>query len=235
MSTTNTRARTPLSALFTLLSSLLTPHASSKRQGAAFVCALGLLLGGLCVPSSLHAQDSPAIPSPDSTAAVKKGWWHRTFKENWPDPKKAATLSLVLPGAGQLYNKRWWKVPLVYGAMGAMVYSIDYNTRNYRRFRDAYILALQGKPHEFSAFNLETDAIRRYRDQYDKRRQLSWIGLVAVHLLQAAEAFVDANLMQFDVSDDLSLRWRIGPIAPSASGFILPEASAQGFEFLLFF
>ncbi len=228
MGTTNTRSRTPLSAL-------LTPHSSPKRQGAAFVCALGLVLGGLCFPCSLHAQDSLHSSAPDTTAAAKQGWWHRTFRENWPDPKKAATLSLVLPGAGQLYNKRWWKVPLVYGAIGAMVYSIDYNTRNYRSFRDAYILALQGKPHEFSAFNLETDAIRRYRDQYDKRRQLSWIGLVAVHLLQAAEAFVDANLMQFDVSDDLSIQWRPGPVAPLTPGPVLPEASAQGVAFLLLF
>lgn len=208
---------------------LLHPH------GAALVGTLGLLLACVSFPPTLHAQDSLRTPTPDTSVVTKKGWWYRTFKENYPDPKRAATLSLVLPGAGQLYNKRWWKVPLVYGAMGGMVYSIDYNTRNYRSFRDAYILALQGKPHEFSQFNLETDALRRYRDQFDKRRQLSWIGLVAIHLLQAAEAFVDAHLMQFDVSDDLSLYWRVAPTTLPSPDPLSPGIGSQGLEFVLFF
>lgn len=205
------------------------------RHRIALLCALPLLLGCL-TPPALHAQDSTRVVAPDTAQETPaKGWWYRTFRENYPDPKKAATLSLVLPGAGQLYNKRWWKVPLVYGAMGGMVYSIDYNTRNYRRFRDAYILALKGLPHEFSQFNLETTAIKRYRDQFDKRRQLSWIGLVAVHLLQAAEAFVDAHLMQFDVSDDLSLHWQLGPALVPAAGPAPAEISPQSLTFVLLF
>ncbi len=176
-----------------------------RRIPPLWKCLLGLWL---CLGSApaLRAQENLA---PHATADTTRGWWYRTFKADYPDPKKAATLSLALPGAGQLYNKRWWKLPLVYGAMGGMVYSIDYNTRQYRRFSEAYILALKGEPHEFVAYNLSTQAIKRYRDQFDKRRQLSWIGLVAVHLLQAAEAFVDAHLMQFDLSEDLSLQWRL--------------------------
>lgn len=191
-------------------------------------CVLGLWMWlGSAV---LHAQDTTHL---STTVDTTRGWWHQTFKAGYPDPKKAAILSLALPGAGQLYNKRWWKLPLVYGAMGGMVYSIDYNTRQYRRFSQAYILALRGEPHEFIDYNLSTQAIKRYRDQFDKRRQLSWIGLAAVHLLQSAEAFVDAHLMQFDLSEDLSLQWRFETLPPS--GFLLADAGATKVVLVLFF
>ncbi len=196
----------------------------------------GVLLwmaAGLLLP--LQAQSVRHVFGDTSVANSTHRWWHRTLRANYPDPKQAATLSLIIPGAGQLYNKRWWKVPLVYGALGGMVYSIRYNAEQYRRFRDAYIQALQGQPHEFTPFNLSDQAIKRYRDQFDKRRQLSWIGLVAVHLLQAADAFVDAHLMHFDVSDELSVRWRIhthvaDEFIPLSMGSVLLSAPAAHIE-----
>jgi len=134
------------------------------------------------------------------------GIFQRFFKKDYPAPKKAMYLSLAFPGAGQAYNKSYWKMPLIYGAMGGVIFAIDYNNSRYQRLSTAYQLALKDQPHEFTGTAIDdTSALRNLRDQFDKNRQLSWIGLVAVHLLNAVDAFVDAHLLNFDISDDLSV------------------------------
>ena len=98
---------------------------------------------------------------------------------------------------------------MVYGAVGGVVYAIDYNTGQYRRLRNALNLKRDGKEHEFSNTGIDNEqSLRNLRDQFDKNRQLSYVGLVVVHALQAVEAFVDAHLQNFDSDEDLSLRIR---------------------------
>ena len=127
-------------------------------------------------------------------------------KSAYPIPKKAALFSIV-PGGGQIYNKRWWKLPLVYGAFGGLIYSIDYNQGRYRRLRDALQLKRMDMDHEFTGTSIDSEqALLSLRDEFDKNTQLSYIGLVFVYLLQSMEAYVDAHLKNFDVSDDLSLQ-----------------------------
>ncbi len=129
------------------------------------------------------------------------------FKSDYPNPKKAAILSFALPGAGQAYNKRWWKLPLVYGAFTGMFIAVDYNQDLYRRFRDALQLQLAGQEHEFSETSIDSStALRSLRDQYDRNTQLSYIGTVLLYGIVAVEAFVDAHLLQFDIDEDLSLQ-----------------------------
>jgi hypothetical protein len=169
--------------------------------------------------SLLTVQDSVVEDSVPS----KKRFFYRVFKENYPNPNMALYLSLAIPGGGQIYNERWWKLPFVYGAYGGLIYAVQYNTTNYRRLRDAYIAELNGQPHEFSDTRLKADDLKRLRDGFDKNKQLSYIGIFAVHLLQSAEAFVDCHLRTFDVSDDLSLRLKpsfipAAPDAPSSLG-----------------
>lgn len=147
-------------------------------------------------------SDSVVLPD---TSTPKQGW----FARDYPNPKKAAIMSLVVPGAGQVYNKGIWyvKVPVIYGALGGMVYLIDFNQSSYRRFRDAYRARLQDQPHEFSNTRLDNErTLRVLRDNYDKNTQLSYVGLVVVYALQSVEAFVDAHLNTFDMSDDLTLQ-----------------------------
>ncbi|MCB9304178.1 MAG: hypothetical protein H6566_26375 [Lewinellaceae bacterium] len=167
---------------------------------------LTLLLFLLAVQPGLFAQQADTLATTaasDTLQPNKQGW----FSRDYPNPKKAAILSLALPGAGQLYNKRWWKVPLVYGAMGGMGYLIDYNQSRYRRLRTALDLKRQGAEHEFSGSAIDNvTTLRTLRDQYDKNTQLSYVGFFLIYTLQAMEAFVDAHLKSFDVSDDLSLQ-----------------------------
>ena len=125
-------------------------------------------------------------------------------------------LSFALPGTGQIYNRRWWKPPLVYGGMGLSIYNIVRNTNKYRRFRDAYIQKLAGEPTEFQGQRFDNaNDLKTLRDGYDKNRQLSFVAAILVYGIQGAEAFVDAHLRTFDVSDDLSLRLRLKPSVES--------------------
>jgi len=163
---------------------------------------------------SLDAQQTDSIPNTVEESVVtsdslSKG---KAPKDNWftqgyPDPKKAAIMSLAIPGGGQIYNKRWWKLPLVYGAIIGMGFTIDYNQSNYRRLRDALELKRDGEPHEFSGTTIDSErSLRSLRDQFDKNTQMAYVGMFLVYVLQAMEAYVDAHLKTFDVSDDLSLR-----------------------------
>ncbi len=186
-----------------------------------FIPALALLLCGRSAAQAPQVQADTTAPQgqlvgPDDPArdtvgsdTVRSGWvgrFRRELRAGYPDPRKAIYLSLAFPGGGQLYNKRWWKVPIVWGGFVALAYAADYNTRNYRLLRDAYIAELAGEEHPFSGTRLQANDLRRLRDQFDKNKQLSYIGMVGLHLVQAAEAFVDSHLKTFDVSDDLSLR-----------------------------
>lgn len=137
---------------------------------------------------------------------------YKVFNKDYPNPKTAMLLSFALPGTGQIYNKRWWKPPLVYGGMGLSIYNIVKNTNNYKRFRDAYIQFLAGETTEFEGqrFNNAAD-LKNARDTFDKNRQLSFVAALVVYGIQGAEAFVDAHLRTFDVSDDLSLRIKLKP------------------------
>ncbi|MCB0548066.1 MAG: hypothetical protein KDD19_10815 [Phaeodactylibacter sp.] len=161
-----------------------------------------------CCLGRLAAQqaDTTVTEAPVDTV-IEKQKKENWFNRDYPNPKRAALLSLAIPGAGQLYNKRWWKVPLVYGALTGMVLVVDYNQSLYRRLRDALNLKRQGEEHEFTGTTLDNlSTLRSLRDSYDKNTQTAYVGIVLVYTLQAMEAFVDAHLKGFDVNDDLSLR-----------------------------
>ncbi|MDX1666882.1 MAG: DUF5683 domain-containing protein [Saprospiraceae bacterium] len=171
-----------------------------KGKSITYITILPVIVFWLFIQASGTAQESP-IPmdslSLDSVDIVRKPA---------PDPKKAALYSLILPGAGQVYNGKWWKAPLVYGALGGMIYLIDYNQENFRRMRTALKLELAGEEHEFTGTSIDNArSLRALRDEFDKNTQLSYIGLFVVYVLNAAEAFVDAHLQSFEISEDLSL------------------------------
>lgn len=170
------------------------------RAGLLFLC---LYFTGTVWAQRPAAVDSVVV-TPADTLSEKVPFFD--FKSDYINPKKAAILSLALPGAGQAYNKRWWKLPLVYGAIGGMVYAIDFNQGLYRRFRDALKLELADQPHEFTGTGIgSANALRSLRDEYDRNTQLSYIGTVVLYGVIAVEAFVDAHLLDFDIDDDLSL------------------------------
>jgi hypothetical protein len=136
------------------------------------------------------------------------------------EPTKAALLSAVLPGLGQIYNKNFWylKVPVIYAAAGALAFALNFNQRNYTGFRDAYQYRLDKNPFttpepKFDRGN--DDGILSQRDRFRRERDYTIILGIGLYLLQIAEAATTAHLKTFDVSDELSMRFKpkIEPIS----------------------
>jgi len=126
-------------------------------------------------------------------------------------PKKATIRSAIIPGWGQVYNKKYWKVPVIYAAFGTCTYFAIENRRQYIRYRDAYRAETDGDSttiSEFANLPITTEGIRDWRDQYKQWMELSIILGGITYVLNIVDASVDAHLFAFDVSDDLSLRWQ---------------------------
>jgi Family of unknown function (DUF5683) len=140
----------------------------------------------------------------------KRNFIGRFFKNDYPNPRKALFFSLVLPGAGQIYNKRWWKVPIVYAALGGCAFVEINNINQYRLWRDNYRLKVDGDttndPTEQPFARLDATTMRKNRDIARRNLEQSSLVLGFALLLNATDAFVDAHLGRFDVSEDLSLR-----------------------------
>lgn len=124
-------------------------------------------------------------------------------------PARAAFYSAILPGLGQAYNKKYWKIPLVYGALGSGIYFYDRNNTNYNRARTAFKLRLDGKPNEFDGEGenifLSDDALIRAQKSYKKDRDLSLLVTVALYVLQVLEASTNAHLLQHNVDNNLTI------------------------------
>lgn len=133
-------------------------------------------------------------------------------------PSRAAFYSAVLPGLGQAYNKKYWKIPLVYGALGTGVYFYIHNTKEYNRYRDAYKSRLAGfetdefyydaEGNKLASPRVTTDGLQRGQKFYRRNRELSLLVLIGMYALNIIDANVDAHLLQFNVDENLSLNPR---------------------------
>ena len=221
---------------------------AAAMAAGAFAALSGNVWVGLLAGIQLCAQfpDSISLPraldldttitneplllnGPDSTINLTarlrgRGKFARFFTDNYPDPKKALLLSTVLPGAGQVYNGQWWKTPLVVGALGGAIYNIQFQTERYLRFNTAYRANVAGLEHEFSNTRLDDQrTLLRFRDRFNKSRQLGYVLAVAAYGLQALEAFVAAHLKDFDTEDDLGGHWELRPLSiPDPTGGAIP-------------
>ena len=119
-------------------------------------------------------------------------------------PAKAAFYSAILPGLGQAYNKKYWKIPLVYGAIGTSLYFYIDNNKKYHSYRDAYKRRLAGYTNDQYDY-LDTSRLIAAQKFYQRNRDLSLLVTVGFYILNIVDANVDAHLIQFNVSDKLSL------------------------------
>lgn len=145
------------------------------------------------------------------------------ISEELHSPKKATIYSAILPGLGQVYNKKYWKIPVIYIGFGTIGYFISWNNDKYRFNKIAYrhlvdddpetriyekIEALKyydlDNPTHFSNFK---DGLIKRKDYYRRNRDLLIISMVGFYGLNIIDASVDAHLFDFDISDDLTLRW----------------------------
>jgi len=156
----------------------------------------------------------------DTTFSKKK-----EVEQDWstwrPDPKRALWLALVIPGGGQIYNRKYWKLPIVYGGFIGCLYAMNWNNMMYKDYSQAYLDLMDNDPttqsynqflHLGTKITTESD-INRYKDIFKKRkdkyrrwRDLSFFVMLGVYALSVIDAYVDAELSVFDISDDLSLK-----------------------------
>jgi hypothetical protein len=138
-------------------------------------------------------------------ALIIKDTIRKSSNMNVLAPAKAAFYSAVFPGMGQVYNKKYWKLPIVYGAIGTTIYFYINNNRKYHLYRDAYKRRLEGfTDDEFSY--LDNSRLIAAQKFYQKNRDLSALLTGLFYILNIVEANVDAHLMNFNVNDKLTVK-----------------------------
>ena len=125
-------------------------------------------------------------------------------------PSKAAFFSAILPGLGQAYNKKYWKIPIVYGAIGTGIYFHNENNKSYKKYRGAYKRRLAGfTDDEFWGTgltpNISNDGLVRAQKQLKRNKEMSILVTIGLYALNIIDANVDAHLMQYNIDDNLSL------------------------------
>ena len=136
-----------------------------------------------------------------------------------PKPTKALWLSLVLPGAGQIYNRKYWKLPIIYGGFLGCAYALTWNQMMYRDYSQAYLDIMDDDPNTKSYLDMLPPRyditgredqfkkiFKRKKDFYRRYRDLSVFCFIGVYLLSVVDAYVDAQLSEFDISPDLSMK-----------------------------
>lgn len=161
-----------------------------------------------------------AAPSFNATPAPTDSLSKGISQKIWtPNPVKATWLALVIPGGGQIYNRKYWKLPIFYGGFAGCAYALTWNSKMYKDYSNAYKDAVRGNWQSSSIQDLLppgytdrvsttqlTETLRKRKDTYRRYRDLSIFAFIGVYLLSVVDAYVDAELSNFDISPDLSMR-----------------------------
>lgn len=188
------------------------------------------------VTETVLAVEKPVVQEltpADSLKALKMA--KKAEKRDWatwkPDPKRAMWLAIVLPGAGQIYNRKYWKLPIFYGGFVGCAYAMRWNNQMYSDYSRAYIDISDDDPNTKSYENfiklgntLDNSNLEQWKakfksrkDRFRRWRDLSFFCMVGVYGLSIIDAYVDASLSQFDISDDLSLHVEPGFVGTTST------------------
>ena len=166
----------------------------------------------------LSAQENKTSPSPINTEIKQKT---DTVEKKRSVASKAALRSTILPGLGQAYNKKYWKIPIVYGVIAIPVSLFNYNSKWYNKTRTAYTIRSTKDSANFSKIvpeliPLSDESLRLYRNEFRKNMDFSILGIILAWGLNIVDATVDGHLRGFDISDEVSLK--VGPKFSSGNG-----------------
>ena len=157
-----------------------------------------------------------------------------------PNPKRALWLALVIPGGGQIYNRKYWKLPLIYGGFMGCIYAMNWNNTMYKDYSQAYMDLMDNDPNtqSYNQFlhlgaSITTNAdkkryeeiFRKRKDKYRRWRDLSFFVMIGVYARSVIDAYVDAELSVFDISKDLSLKVEPTIINNGSSNNVLDNSS----------
>jgi hypothetical protein len=189
-----------------------------------------------CFHQSSFAQDTLSVNSTANATISKNNIVQDTVALNGslkakfvPDPMRATMLAVAFPGLGQIYTRKYWKLPLVYAGFGALIYSVQFNSTNYITYikayqdftdlipaTDSYLKLIKADPSTYDpvlypeSYNPANaqyykDGMLRMVDYYKRYRDLSYIGIAGWYLLTILDANVDASLFNYDISNNLNL------------------------------
>ena len=217
-----------------------------------------LLIGLMCsVPFIGNAQefiiespDTISVEAPDSTQAIivspeSVEVPNVTMKSEFKPNSTTAVLLGLIPGAGQIYNRKYWKLPLVYGAFMGCYYAISWNNMNYQDYWNAYRDIMRDDPNDPSSWSQSwmdfvpanrdpkeyinstyfKDTLKRRKDYYRRYRDMSILIAIGVYAISVIDAYIDAELFNFDISPDLSMR-----VAPAYMPKTAYQSHTYGFN-----
>lgn len=235
-------------------------HISTSHRWGQWVLTLCLLVflplyaeaqqEDLAVMDSIAKGDAKALLGDslevveDSTSlVVKKKSRKMKEKRDWntwkPNPQRALWLALVLPGAGQIYNRKFWKLPIIYGGFLGCIYALTWNNMMYKDYSQAYLDIMDDDPgtasynkflHLGNTITPENEdrykeIFRSRKDKYRRWRDMSLFVMLGVYAISVIDAYVDAELSVFDISKDLSLTVEPTVIPNHGGGSLLDRQS----------
>lgn len=222
-----------LRLLLTLLAFVLAPQATAWAQEALSSSSLGYRQ-----PILLLQSDSVTTPAQEPLPDFTKQAQQIHQEVLWQPNSTKAILWGLLPGGGQIYNRKYWKLPIVWGALTACYYAISWNNRQYRDYHEAYRDIMSADPatntawlafapagakaEDHAQYSSLRSTLKRGNDYYRRYRDLSIVATVLVYGLSLLDAYVDAELYTFDISPDLSLR-----LSPEIAVPALPRPTLQ--------
>ena len=195
------------------------------QQEKLTVIETGDSIGRLLAPlDSLALADAADLVKDTLSSVIVKKQRRERIKRDWntwkPNPQRALWLAMVLPGAGQIYNRKYWKLPIIYGGFMGCIYALTWNNMMYKDYSQAYLDIMDDDP-ETASYNkflhlknqINSSNEERYKDLFKKRkdkyrrwRDLSFFVMLGIYAVSVIDAYVDAELSQFDISKDLSLK-----------------------------
>ncbi len=194
------------------------PQARLRREGVNMEDhKMGVVAEAMLDTILADTPDFSMSLTSDSLTVVGGG---ELLKKNFvPDPKKALWMAIVFPGGGQVYNRKYWKIPLVYGGFLGCMYAMTWNNTMYRDYSQAYIDIMDKDDNTQSYMNFIPEwydvkgnmsrlqeMFKRKKNFYRRYRDLSMFCMIGVYALSIVDAYVDAELSDFDISSDLSMK-----------------------------
>ena len=169
-----------------------------------------------------NQENLKSLESPVDTASliVRKDSIPEIYKKTWvPNPTKAVWLAALFPGAGQIYNRKYWKLPIIYGGFVGCVYALTWNGQMYSDYSQAYLDIMDNNPNTNSfmdflpegydisdRMDFYKESFRKKKDFYRRYRDLSIFCFIGVYLISIIDAYVDAELSDFDITKDLGMK-----------------------------
>lgn len=213
-----------------------TPRAQQRRERADSIAQTNRAnMEALTAPIDTAGLASEIEPQKEDKELFKEK------KQFIPDPTKATWLAVIFPGGGQIYNRKYWKLPIVYGGFVGCAYALTWNGQMYEDYSQAYLDIMDDNPGTDSFMDLlppgyPVDAnidylkrvIKRKKDYYRRYRDMSMFIFIGVYALSVIDAYVDAELASFDISKDLSMK--LEPTVIQNNQYNLKQGNSYGLQ-----